>query len=120
MNLASERCEACQPGAPKVAPEEQTELLASIPAWDIVEVNGIPHLKRVVKRKGWKPAVAFANQVAELADAEDHHPAILTEWGRVTIEWWTHAIKGLHRNDFIMAAKVDSLLTADQGVQHKE
>jgi 4a-hydroxytetrahydrobiopterin dehydratase len=119
MDLASERCVACQPGAPTVTPDEQTELLASIPDWNIVDVNDIPHLRRVVKRKGWKPAVALANQVAELADAEDHHPAILIEWGRVTVEWWTHAIKGLHRNDFIMAAKVDSLLTANQGVEHK-
>ena len=55
-------------------------------------------------------ALAFTNQVGALAEAEGHHPAILTEWGRVTVSWWTHAIRGLHRNDFIMAAKTDALL----------
>ena len=44
-----------------------------------------------------------------LAEAEGHHPALLTEWGRVTVTWWTHKIRGLHRNDFIMAAKTEML-----------
>jgi 4a-hydroxytetrahydrobiopterin dehydratase len=47
--------------------------------------------------------------VGEVAEAEDHHPALLTEWGKVTVTWWTHAVKGLHRNDFIAAAKTDQL-----------
>jgi 4a-hydroxytetrahydrobiopterin dehydratase len=50
-------------------------------------------------------------QVGQIAEEEGHHPSILTEWGRVTVTWWTHKIKGLHRNDFIMAAKTDRLLT---------
>ena len=54
-------------------------------------------------------ALAFTDAVGALAEAEGHHPAILTEWGRVTVTWWTHAIKGLHRNDFIMAARTDEL-----------
>ena len=54
-------------------------------------------------------AIAFTNRVADLAEAEGHHPAIITEWGRVTIRWWTHAIGGLHKNDFIMAARTDKL-----------
>ncbi len=88
-------------------------LLEQIPEWKIVDVNGVKHLKRVIKVKGWRPAVDLTNQIAALADETDHHPAILTEWGKVTVEWWTHAIKGLHRNDFIMAAKVDGLLSSD-------
>jgi len=51
----------------------------------------------------------FTNQVAKIANDEDHHPAILTEWGKVTVTWWTHKIRGLHLNDFIMAAKTDQL-----------
>jgi 4a-hydroxytetrahydrobiopterin dehydratase len=55
--------------------------------------------------------MAFALRVGELAEAEDHHPAILIEWGRVSVTWWTHAIKGLHINDFICAAKTDQLIS---------
>ena len=54
-------------------------------------------------------ALEFTNQVGELAEQEDHHPSILTEWGRVTVTWWTHAVSGLHVNDFISAAKTDQL-----------
>ena len=49
------------------------------------------------------------DEIAELAEKEGHHPALLTEWGRTTVTWWTHKIKGLHRNDFVMAAKTDEL-----------
>ena len=49
-------------------------------------------------------------RVGALAESEGHHPALLTEWGRTTVTWWTHKIRGLHRNDFIMAAKTDSLV----------
>ncbi len=62
-----------------------------------------------VKFRNFVEAVAFTNQVAEIAKAEGHHPVILTEWGKVTVTWWTHKIRGLHRNDFIMAAKTDRL-----------
>ena len=110
MDLGSERCEACRPDSPQVPAGDEAGLLAEIPEWEIVEFNGVKHLKRVIKIKGWNPAVEFANRVAAAADAEDHHPAILIEWGKVTVEWWTHAIKGLHRNDFVMAAKVNELL----------
>jgi len=54
--------------------------------------------------------VAFTNKIALVAEKEDHHPLIITEYGRVTVDWWTHKIKGLHQNDFIMAAKIDRLL----------
>ncbi len=109
QSLTSERCEACQKDAPRVPDSEVEELLRQIPAWNLIDVDGVKRLQWVFRIKGWRPAVDFTNRVAEIADAEDHHPAILTEWGRVTGTWWTHAIKGLHRNDFIMAAKTDEL-----------
>ena len=109
MDLASFHCEACRPDSPQVPPEDEPALLASIPEWKLAEVNGVKRLKRTYRVQGWMPAVAFANQVAEIADQEDHHPSITIQWGRVTVQWWTHAIKGLHRNDFIMAAKTDTL-----------
>jgi 4a-hydroxytetrahydrobiopterin dehydratase len=79
-----------------------------VPDWQIIERDGIKRLERTFKN--FAQAVAFTNKVAEIAEAEGHHPAILTEWGKVTVTWWTHKIKGLHRNDFIMAAKTDQLL----------
>jgi 4a-hydroxytetrahydrobiopterin dehydratase len=110
MDLASETCEACRPDSPQVPVEDEATLLKEIPEWKLIEVNGVKHLKRTIKVKGWKPAIDLTNRIADLAEETDHHPAILTEWGKVTVEWWTHAIKGLHRNDFVMAARVDALL----------
>ena len=78
-----------------------------IPEWKIVERDNIKRLERAFRFKNFAQAVAFTNKVAEIAEQEEHHPAILTEWGKVTVTWWTHKIKGLHRNDFIMAAKSD-------------
>lgn len=110
MALANERCEACHVDAPRVSDEEAKDLLAEIPGWDLVTVRDVPHLKRAISVDGWEPAVELANQVAALASAEDHHPSILIEWGKLTVQWWTHAIRGLHRNDFVMAARVNELI----------
>lgn len=108
--LTTQKCEACHVDAPKVSDEELKTLLAMIPDW-IPEVrDGIMMLEREYKFKNFKLAWAFANKVAELAEEEFHHPAILLEWGKVKVTWWTHSIKGLHKNDFICAAKTDELL----------
>ena len=68
---------------------------------------GKTHLQRSYKFADFKSALAFTNRVGEEAEKAGHHPALLTEWGKVTVTWWTHAINGLHRNDFVMAAKTD-------------
>ncbi|HVL23932.1 MAG TPA: 4a-hydroxytetrahydrobiopterin dehydratase [Thermomicrobiales bacterium] len=117
MALTSERCEACQPGSPTVTEAEIQELTPQIPDWEITEVKGVPRLKRVYKVDGWMPAVRLTNAIAALAEEEDHHPSILVEWGKVTVSWWTHAIKGLHRNDFIMAAKTDQAFAAHEAAE---
>lgn len=109
MSLANERCEACHADAPRVSAEESAMLLEQVPGWGLVTVREIPRLKRVIRVEGWEPAVDLANRIAALASAEDHHPSILIEWGKVTVQWWTHAIGGLHRNDFVMAAQVNDL-----------
>ena len=64
---------------------------------------------RIFHFPSFADALAFTNRVGVLAEEEAHHPALLTEWGQVTVTWWTHKIRGLHRNDFIMAAKTDAL-----------
>lgn len=108
--LARQACEACRADAPKVTDAELAELIRMIPEWQPIVVDGIMQLQRVFKFKNFKTAMAFSNRLADLAEAEGHHPGILTEWGKVTVTWWSHSIKGLHRNDFIMAAKTDELM----------
>lgn len=112
--LTRQHCEACNKDAPKVTGDEKQALLKDVPDWKIVETDGEEQLHKVFKLKNFAQAQAFTNQVGDLAEAEDHHPAILLEYGKVTVSWWTHAIGGLHRNDFIMAAKTDA---AYQGMQ---
>lgn len=75
----------------------------------MVEREGIQRLERVFTVKDFVTALSFTNRVGALAETEGHHPAILTEWGRVTVTLWTHKIHGLHRNDFVTAAKIDAL-----------
>lgn len=108
--LTQQKCTACNKDAPLVTEAEIAELKPQIPDWKIVEQNGESRLERVYKFPDFKAALAFTQRVGEEAEKEGHHPALITEWGKVTVTWWTHAISGLHRNDFIMAAKTDQLV----------
>ncbi|AWL11338.1 4a-hydroxytetrahydrobiopterin dehydratase [Saliniradius amylolyticus] len=108
--LSQQKCEACRADAPKVDEEELATLIREIPDWETKVREGIMQLERGFKFKNFRQALSFANEVGELAEEEGHHPAILVEWGKVTVTWWTHAIHGLHKNDFICAAKTDKLL----------
>lgn len=110
--LTAEHCEACQVDAPTVSAEEQDALLIQISDWDIIEDGTIPQLRRVFRFRNFAEALLFTNQLADLAEQEGHHPAILLEYGKVTVRWWTHKIGGLHRNDFIMAARTDEVFNA--------
>jgi 4a-hydroxytetrahydrobiopterin dehydratase len=107
--LAQMRCVACRPGEPTVSEQELAEYQPQVPEWQIVDHEGMKRLERAFQFSSFAQALAFTNSVGALAEAENHHPALLTEWGRVTVTWWTHSIGGLHRNDFIMAAKTDKL-----------
>ncbi|SFN09051.1 4a-hydroxytetrahydrobiopterin dehydratase [Marinobacter pelagius] len=106
-DLKQQACEACSADAPQVTEGEKAELLNSIPDWEIVELDGEEQLRRVFKFRNFVQAQAFTNKVADLAEEENHHPAILLEWGKATVRWWTHKIGGLHKNDFVMAARTD-------------
>jgi 4a-hydroxytetrahydrobiopterin dehydratase len=107
--LTNEKCTACRRDSPRVTEAEISELRPMIPEWMLVERDGIQRLERVFTFANFAEALNFTNRVGALAEEEGHHPAILTEWGRVTVTLWTHKIRALHRNDFIMAAKLDSL-----------
>lgn len=112
MQLSELIIGVCLPGAPRVTDDEQMALLAEIPHWTPTIINGMQQLQRQYKFKNFREALEFTNRLASLAEAADHHPAILTEWGSVTVNWWTHTISGLHHNDFIMAAKTDQLFNS--------
>ena len=85
------------------------------PDWEVLEVDGVKRLRRVFTFADFSQALTFTDRVGGLAEEEGHHPALLTEWGRTTVTWWTHKIGGLHRNDFIMAAKTDELFRPSGG-----
>ena len=108
----NQTCTACRPDAPKVSDAQLAEFLNQHPDWAIVDAADVPKLQRVFPFKNFVMALAFTNQIGDMAEAENHHPAITTEWGRVTVQWWTHKIKGLHENDLIAAAKTDALYSA--------
>ncbi len=106
--LIQEKCVACRRDAPKLSDSEIAHLKPETPEWQVLTEEDIPRLNRVFNFKNFAEALAFTQKIGELAESEGHHPAILTEWGRVTVSWWTHKIRGLHRNDFVMAAKTDA------------
>ena len=108
--LAREACAACRPGSPRVEGDAATRLLADLPGWEVAADDGIDLLRREFAFPDFNAALAFAGRVGGLADAADHHPRIVIEWGRATVDWWTHTIRGLHRNDFIMAARTSEAL----------
>ena len=105
--LTEETCVACRAGAPIVTEEEIQELRPQTSEWAMIEEGDIPKLDRVFKFNNFAKALEFTNVVGQIAEGEGHHPRIVTEWGHVRVTWWTHKIRNLHRNDFIMAAKTD-------------
>ncbi|MCA1770049.1 MAG: 4a-hydroxytetrahydrobiopterin dehydratase [Halomonas sp.] len=107
--LSQQTCEACSIDAPRVTDEEMAEYRQDVLEWQIVDRDGIMQLERTFTFKDFVQALAFTQRVGEIAEQADHHPAILTEYGKVTVTWWSHKIKGLHRNDFILAARTDEV-----------
>jgi 4a-hydroxytetrahydrobiopterin dehydratase len=107
--LTGMRCVACRGGEPTLTDAEIAAYRDQVPDWDVVEVDGIKRLRRVFRFPDFASALQFTDRVGALAEEQGHHPALLTEWGRTTVSWWTHKIGGLHRNDLIMAARTDAL-----------
>jgi 4a-hydroxytetrahydrobiopterin dehydratase len=89
--------------------EEITEFKQEVPDWQIVDLNGTKRMKREFKFEDFAKALDFTNRVGEIAEEQNHHPVLMTEWGKVTVTWWTHEVEGLHKNDFVMAAKTSRL-----------
>jgi 4a-hydroxytetrahydrobiopterin dehydratase len=110
-DLIESRCTACQGGEPSLTDTEIAVLRPQVPGWSVTSKDGVQRIERTFRFPDFKAAMAFADRVGELAEREGHHPDLHIGWGRVTVETWTHAIGGLHRNDFILAAKTDQLFS---------
>ena len=111
-SLAEMKCVPCQGGEPTVTEEEIAELKPKVPEWEIVEQADVKRLKRTFTFKDFVQALQFVNKIGELAEQQGHHPDVYLAWGKVRLMLWTHKIKGLHENDFILAAKADGLYTS--------
>ena len=107
--LSQSTCEACKADAHRLNEKEIQELLPQIPSWTVCEEESIERLICSFAFLTYEDSVKFTNEVAKLAEKENHHPEIFLEWGKVTVTWWSHKIKGLHNNDFICASKTDDL-----------
>ncbi|MHB1844052.1 MAG: 4a-hydroxytetrahydrobiopterin dehydratase [Deltaproteobacteria bacterium] len=103
--LANKRCVPCEGGTPKLPPARVAELLRQLPGWEA----SAERLTRSFTFKDFRMAMAFVNRMAELAEAEGHHPDFTVHYSKVTVYLWTHAIGGLSENDFIVAAKLSRL-----------
>jgi 4a-hydroxytetrahydrobiopterin dehydratase len=109
MRLDQQKCVPCRGGEPALSPELLRGLLPQVPGWEMVKRDGVEALERAFRFRDFAAALAFTARVGAEAEAQGHHPSILTEWGRVKVTWWTHKIKGLHGNDFVMAARTNRL-----------
>ena len=109
INLAAGQCVACRGGEPSLTDAEIEDLLFHVIGWQVKEVDSVKRLERIFKSKNFVDAMEFTNKIVVIAEEQGHHPLITTEWGRVTVQWWPYKIMGLHKNDFIMAAKTDEI-----------
>ncbi len=108
-DLSHMHCVACRSDEPPMTESQIYQMMPQVRDWQVKEVNGEKRLERVFKFKDFADALAFTNKVGAIAEQENHHPMIITEWGQVTVDWWTHKVHGLHQNDFVMAARTDQL-----------
>lgn len=107
MNLSEKSCVPCQGGVPPLGLEDAQSYLAQTPGWSLTHDG--TRLERRFSFKNFKAALDFVNRVGGIAEDEGHHPDVAFGWGYATVEFYTHKIKGLHENDFVMAAKVNAL-----------
>ena len=109
-DLTSRKCVPCEGGIPPLPKEQIAEFMKQLSGeWQLIEESNIPKIKKKYKFANFKEAISFVNKVASLAESEGHHPNIFVYYNKVDIELYTHAIKGLHDNDFIIAVKIDKL-----------
>ena len=109
-SLATERCADTFPDTSPASAADIAALSRQVPDWQITNHDdGIPRLWKTFRFRDFSGAMQFSARLGSISDGEMHHPRLLVEWGHVGVEWWTHKIGALHRNDFIMASKTDAL-----------
>jgi 4a-hydroxytetrahydrobiopterin dehydratase len=113
VELHQLNCVPCRSGEPPLFETEIYRLQQQIPEWRVKEVERVKRLERVFRFNKFSRAREFMDKIAELAEKENHHAVISVEYGTVTLTLWTHKVRGLHKNDFIMAAKIDKLYLSD-------
>lgn len=109
MSLLEKKITPVSGDTPSLTAQDIENFKTELPEWDIMMVDDVPHLQRNFKFKNFAEALTFTNALGKIAEEQGHHPLIELTWGRVTVEWWTHDLHGLHQNDFIMAAKTDQI-----------
>lgn len=109
LPLTQQICVPCRGDEPALSHAQAEALHTQVPDWRLVDEKKVLRLRRTFEFKDFAGALTFTQQVGQLAEEQGHHPVLRTEWGKVTVTWWTHKIKGLHNNDFIMAVKTDAL-----------
>ena len=107
--LDKKSCVPCKGGVPTLTDTEIKKLVPNVPGWKVIEVDAIKRIEKTYEHKDFVEAMKFVNKVADIAEGEGHHPDLHIHWNKVRIEVWTHKIKGLHENDFILAAKIEKL-----------
>jgi 4a-hydroxytetrahydrobiopterin dehydratase len=107
VDLVTKACTPCRGGIPPLTTVEAESYLQQAPGWKLLDDGR--RIERSFKLKNFKEAMDFVVKVGGLSEAEGHHPDISFGWGWVTVSWQTKKIKGLHENDFIMAAKTNRL-----------
>lgn len=105
-------CETCTTGDRALSAEQSSALLQQLDGWQIETAGSVAQLCKRYRFADFRQALDFTNQVGRLAEEHNHHPALLTEWGMLTVRWWTHSVAGLQQNDFSMAARTDALAAA--------
>lgn len=106
-DLTNKRCVPCEGGVPPLTGAEIAALLPQVPGWRVEAGK----LRCELRFPDFVTLMAFVNQVADLAEAEGHHPDFSVHYSRLDFTVWTHAIDGLSENDFVLAAKIDALRT---------
>lgn len=106
-HLAQEHCVPCTGDVPPLSDEEIQKLHLDTPMWEVENVEGSNRLRRTFEFDNYPLALTFTARVGAMAQEQDHHPVMTVGYKTVAVEWYTHAINGLHRNDFVMAAKSD-------------
>ena len=110
--LAERQCVPCGKGTPPLSEEAAREYMPAVPAWELREVKSI---RRRFRFRVFRETMAFVNQIADVAEAEGHHPDLYISYNRLRVDLTTHAIGGLSDNDFILAAKIDRIFEASSG-----